>query len=44
MPYVDPVTWNNSIGITISSGKNVAVTTRADWTTYDGHVVIAYKL
>ena len=44
MPHVDPVTWNNSIGITISSGKNVVVTTRADWTTYDGHVVIAYKL
>ena len=43
IPHVDPVTWNNSIGITISAGKNIVVTTRADWTTYDGYVVIAYK-
>ena len=44
MPHVDPVEWNNSIGITISAGKNIAVTTRADWATYDGYIVIAYNL
>lgn len=44
MPHIDPVTWNNSIGITISAGKNIVVTTRADWRTYDGYVIIAYTI
>ena len=44
MPYINPGTWDDAIGISISAGKNVVVTTTANWSTYDGHVVIAYKL
>lgn len=44
MPYINPGTWDDAIGISISAGKNVVVTTTANWSAYDGHVVIAYKL
>lgn len=44
MPYIDASTWSNAIGITISASKNIAVTTKADWSAYSGKAVIAYKL
>lgn len=44
IPYINPGTWDDTIGISISAGGNVAVTTTANWSAYDGYVVIGYTI
>lgn len=44
IPYINPKVWNDAIGVSITPAKNIAISTSADWTTYDAYVIVGYKL